>query len=76
DESDTFTVFFKISCTDSWYQNSSVTSSESSSFEEFWTFEWEKGQWVLRSVAQEKGWKSIVSSPVLYEARSNYKKAG
>jgi len=67
DERDEFTVAIDARADDQTLVNDQITKHDNSKFREFWTFEWEKGEWLLREVVQSSGWKRFVNAAILYE---------
>jgi predicted lipid-binding transport protein (Tim44 family) len=67
DEKDEFTLAIDARADDQTLVNDQITKHENSKFREFWTFEWEKGEWLLREVTQSSGWKRFVNAAILYE---------
>jgi hypothetical protein len=72
-EMDEFTVCFDAKADDQMVKNGEVTKSDKDSFREFWTFEWEKDNWVLLDITECGGWKKFVSGHIVYEPRSKRK---
>jgi predicted lipid-binding transport protein (Tim44 family) len=69
DEKDEFTVCFDARANDQTISHGVVTKTDNSSFREFWTFEWEKGQWALREVTQRSGWRRFVSAAIIDQSK-------
>ena len=67
DELDEFTVAIDASANDQIIKDGAIIKTNDSSFREFWTFEWEQGEWVLKEVVQANGWKRFVNAPIIYE---------
>lgn len=75
-EKDNFTVYFKVSCSDKTYRNSTHVEDGETDFEECWTFEWESGRWTIVAVTQMKGWSKFVNRGIVNEMRTHdYKKS-
>lgn len=65
DESDEFTVCIDARADDQTIRNGEIIKSNNSDFREFWTYEWEKGRWMLREVTQANGWRRFVSASII-----------
>jgi len=67
DEHDEFTVAFDATATDRVIGDPGATPAKRKSFREFWTFEWENGEWRLREITQSDGWKRFVNAAIIYQ---------
>lgn len=69
-EKDSFTVYIRAQCKDRIIFNNQINSENYEPFEEFWTFEWEQGRWMVLEVTQIKGWSRFVNKKIIDEACS------
>lgn len=75
DERDEFTV-----CVDAWakdhvrHRNQTI-KTRAEDFREFWTFEWEKGEWLLREISQAASWSRFVPARIVYERLNYFRKS-
>ncbi len=74
DELDSFTVSIDAKANDQTIRDEKIVNSDDSSFREFWTFEWEKGEWLLREVAQTEACKRFVAAEIFWEQRGESKR--